>query len=193
MLRTGPSEAWTEMTPHKNARRRRCDDPGFTLIELMAVVSIFAILSAISMRTYISYNKASTHRGAARETVALLRNAQIRAVTEASRTECRFPNTTTLEIHRAAGRVRVYRLPPNLAYVVSGLVNGKVHGFTHPGDPAGSNARTNCFFYAKGTATSGLIGVKRLDTGKELYIEVTGLTARVSYCAEPTPASPCPV
>jgi len=167
-----------ESTP---ARRRRFrGETGFTLIELLIVIALVGIMAVMSMTALLGYSKSSAHRGAARETVALLRNAQVKAVTEARTWECRF-TPTTLQLWGPTGLNKTYNLPANLQYVTA----GPAHGF------AGSAAATTCDFYAKGTATPGSVGVKRLDNNKERSVFVDALTSRVSYCADPTAANPC--
>ncbi|MGI8426709.1 MAG: pilus assembly FimT family protein [Actinomycetota bacterium] len=154
-------------------------DAGFTLIELLVVIVIIGLISAMSMTALLAYSKSSAHRGAARETVALLRNAQVKAVTEARTWECRF-TATRLEIWGPAGLARTYNLPGGLAFVTT-----PPHGFVASAAPG------TCDFFAKGTATSGSVGVKRLDNNAERGVFINALTSRVSYCADPTLANPC--
>lgn len=172
---------------------------GYTLIEVLAVIALMFILLTISMTAFRAYARSSEYRGAVRETVALLRNARTMAVSEAVTTECQF-FSQKLEIYRGTGApgpprtlVRTYELSNRLEYLFSGNVNGQVWGFTHPGDPAGPPSRSNCFFYARGTATGGQIGIRRADRPtQQLKVDVEALTGRVGYCADPSPANPCP-
>lgn len=169
-------------------------DVGFTLIELLVVITLMSALALLSMRAFGAYNRSSGHTGAARETVAVLRNAQVRAVTRATRIECHFidsPAGSRLETRRTDGTViRKYELDRNLVYVFSGTHNGQAHGFKHPGV---SVLRPDCYFEARGTATGGMVAVERRDAPtKDLYIELEALTARVKYCADPAPPSGCP-
>jgi len=148
----------------------------------LVVTGIFSVMVTLGMTSFVGYSKSSAHKGAARQTVAYLRNAQVKAVTEARTWECRF-TTTKLDIYGPSGLVNTFTLDSNLQFVVTGAA----HGFAHDG--VASN--TNCFFYAKGTATPGTVGVKRLDNGAERHVSIEALTARVSYCADPTAAAPC--
>ncbi|MGH2773149.1 MAG: pilus assembly FimT family protein [Actinomycetota bacterium] len=160
---------------------------GFTLIEVLTVTALIAVIATFAMPAYRNYARASDHRGAVRETVAVLRNAQVRAVSESSTHECRF-TASEVSIYDAAGlRTRVYRLPTNLQYVASGSSHGAVHGFSH----SATSGNSNCFFYARGTASEGTVGLKRGDNAAEYDLKLEALTSRVSYCADPTPANPC--
>jgi len=180
-----------QAAPTNPARRsglpRDRREAGFTLIELLVVMTLIGISAGISMTAFASYSKSAGHRGAGREVTAFLRNAQVKAVTEAITQECRF-FTSRLEIHGQAGLSKTYDLDSNLQFVTSGTSHTLAHGFTHPD---GTPNHTNCFFYARGSATPGVIGIRRVDTSQEYDVKLEGLTARVTYCADPTPATPC--
>lgn len=151
------------------------------------MTTLIAIVSTISMMAYRSYDRTASHRSAARETVALLRNAQVKAVSEAATYECRF-TSTKLDIHSPSGAVmKTMTLGPNLRYVATGTSHSVAHGFSH----SSTSGKTNCYFYPRGTATGGVVGIQRADTAAEYDVAVEALTARVSYCADPTPSNPC--
>lgn len=162
-------------------------EDGFSLIELLVVMALISALATISMLSFTSYRRASEWRGAARETVAILRNAQQRAVTEAQTYECRV-TANMLEIYRAGTKQRDYRLPGNVEYVFSGTSHGKTHGFRDPNTSGGYIS--SCFLYARGSANGGLLGVRRKDNAKETDVTLESFTARVSYCTDATASCP---
>lgn len=151
-----------------------------TLIELLVVMVIASILGTLSLGAFRGYQKAQAHRGAVREAVAVLRNAQVKAVTEATTYQCKF-SSTALEIYKDAAvppadanKVKTYELGPSLVFVAAAP-----YGFTHPD----SSVIPNCLFYARGAATPGSILVRRTDTDpdRDVKVSLEGLTARVSY------------
>ncbi|MFN2610208.1 MAG: Tfp pilus assembly protein FimT/FimU [Actinomycetota bacterium] len=159
------------MTRHKKA-----GDDGFSLIELLVVITLISVIATISMTAYKSYARSQAHRGGVREVVAILRNTQIKAVTEETTYQCVF-GTTTLDVYRdsatppsASNKTKSYTLDANLQFTSV--------SFSHeaPGLPA-----SNCFFFARGSADPGSLNVKRIDTNKIFTLKVEGLTARVCY------------
>lgn len=156
-------------------------EDGFSLIELLVVLSLIAIMSTIAMTSYQGYDKAQDHRGATREVVGFLRNSQVRAVAEATTFQCVF-TTSQLRIYRdgtvpaTSAPVRTYSLTEPRFNGNLEFVTASPNGFQHA-----SGLLPNCLFYARGSATSGVIEVRRKDTGAEHEITVEGLTARVAY------------
>lgn len=156
------------------------DDAGVTLIEILVVVALISILGTMSMGAMRNYGKGQDHRGAIREVVAKLRNAQVRAVTEATTYQCRFDTTSvphTLKVYRdsanppdESNRVgSTYTLSDNLQFVdVS---------FTH----SDASPAFACFFYARGSADPGSLSIRRVDNARKFDLAVEQLTARVSY------------
>ena len=57
-------------------------DSGFTMIELLVTISLLGIMMAIAVSGYTSWAKASNQSGRARELQSVMRQAQVRAVTE---------------------------------------------------------------------------------------------------------------
>lgn len=154
---------------------------GFSLIEMLVVMALLTIIATISMTAFRGYQRAQAHKNAAREVVSVLRNAQVKAVTEATTYQCIF-TTDEVEIYRdgnvppaAANRVRTYTLESgNLEFVATAP-----QGFTHPD----GSVLPNCLFFARGSATAGQVLVRRTDTDpdRDREIGLEGLTARVSY------------
>lgn len=150
---------------------------GFTLIEMAVAMVLIGILATISMTAFSAYKKSADLKSAVREVVGILRNTQVRAVTEATTYQCKF-TSNSLEIYRdgsyppsATNRVRTLTIQ-------SSNVEFRNISFLH--DDASFPA-TNCLFFARGSADPGGLSVRRLDTGKQYDIDLEGLTARVSY------------
>ena len=61
---------------------RRVDARGFSLAELIIVVAVIGVLSAIGMPYFISYYRASTLKGGAQEVVAILNQGRQIAIKE---------------------------------------------------------------------------------------------------------------
>ena len=57
-------------------------DSGFTMIELLVTISLLVIMMAIAISGWTSWAKASSQSGTARELQSVMRQAQVRAVTE---------------------------------------------------------------------------------------------------------------
>lgn len=155
------------------------DSRGFTLIEMAVAMALVGIMATISMTAFSAYKKSADLKGTVREVAGILRNIQVRAVTEATTYQCSF-TSTTLEIYRDAN------YPPSAAtrvrtFTISGS-NIQFHDIDFDHDlPGPAYPDSNCVFYARGSADPGELNVKRLDSGKSYEIKIEGLTARVSY------------
>lgn len=168
------------------------DSSGFTLIEVLVTMTLIGILVTISMTAFAAYKKNADFKGAVREVASTLRNLQVRAVTEARTYQCIFNTSVTPNTIRifqdgsippspSSAVAPGYTLPnANLVFVASGTQHGQVHGFDHP-DPLVNTIIPNCFFFARGTAAEGRVGIQRVDTGREEDVIVNAVTARVSY------------
>lgn len=164
--------------PHRD---RSDAEDGFSLIELLVVMVLLSLMGTLTITSYRAYDRSQDHKGATREVVGLLRNAQVRAVSEAATFQCVF-TTTELKIYRdgaippTATPTRTYSLTENRFTGNLEFVIASPNGFQHP-----DGLKPNCFFYARGSATSGTIEVRRKDTAALRGVTVEGLTARVSY------------
>lgn len=64
--------------------RRRRPDAGFTLIEILIVIALIVIVTAIGTPFYISYQRAQETSGAARELITVLNRARQLAITRSN-------------------------------------------------------------------------------------------------------------
>ena len=154
---------------------RRHDERGFTLIELMFSMVLFGILVGIAAGPYAAYRAKQEHLGSARELVAFLRRAQVRAVSE----------ETTYRVDFAAdGRtVRAYRFNGS-TYVAGHVLKTPSKRITFSGASfltSSGAGGTSAFFYPRGSGSKGSVTVVREGASKTYTVEVEGLTARVSY------------
>ncbi len=86
----GLRNSYTKSTQH--------DIAGFTLVEVMVVICIVGILSAISIAGYLSWKPGYVHRGAVSQVRGDMNRAKMRAVE--NRRQCRivFNNATSYQI-----------------------------------------------------------------------------------------------
>ena len=70
---------------------------GFTLIELMIVIAIFGILSAIITPSFLSWRDRSKVKGDATELRAVFESAKLRAIKHNTNAVVAFPDTTSYQ------------------------------------------------------------------------------------------------
>lgn len=138
----------------------------------MIAMVLFGILVGLVVGPWNGYRARQEHKGAARELVAFLRRAQVRAAAE----------ETTYRVDLTATSATAYRFN-GTSYTLGQSLSapGKV---TYTGvsfvKPTGGSG-TSVYFYARGSASKGAVTVARGGSAKTYTIEVEGLTARVSY------------
>ena len=86
------------------SRRRLTNPRGFTIIELMVVMGIFAILTAIAVPQFNAMQPKFRLDGAARQVFSELMSARAKAVNENTTYTVTFPNTYTVQIVGSATR-----------------------------------------------------------------------------------------
>jgi type IV fimbrial biogenesis protein FimT len=153
--------------------RRAPEDAGFTLIELSVAVVILGILLALATPAWRTYQANQEDRSAAAAVVSMLRNAQVRATSEAT--------SYRVDVDAAARTLTLLRYDGS-TYVVrrtEKLEGSKVRlhevAFTNS-----AGVPTSAYFYARGTASPGKVVLKRTDRDLKHTITVEGLTGRVS-------------
>ena len=151
-------------------------DGGFSMIELLVTVSLLVIMMTIAISGWTSWAKASSQSGAARELLSVMRQAQVRAVTEGRAICVAFrvvENDYT--VYRGAcddaAKVRIR------GAVVSSSRSVRLAG---PAFTGTSGVSTGVTFNARGTAWPGSVQVTRAGSSKTFNLTVEGLTGRVS-------------
>lgn len=160
--------------------RRRTSDEGFTLVELVGVMSIAGVLGLIGIFGFTNYRNAAQLRGTAQEVVSQLRNASERAISE-GRTYC-------VDVNASAKTYSLWR------YSCGGSGSTQVAGtkkaqgtalsfvptLTLPATaPACPSAHSCLYFYPRGTAIPGTIQIRSSARSKVYTVHVEGLTSRV--------------
>lgn len=164
--------------------RRRTSDDGFTLVELIVVMSIVGILMAMSAFGFSSYRNTSEQRGSAQEMVSVLRAASERAISE-GRTYC-------VDLAAAASGNRAYSTWRKACTTAAGGVQSGgtrttqssrvtfTTTVTNPSPaPACAAGHACVYFYPRGTALPATVTVASSARSKSYTIRVEGLTARV--------------
>jgi len=155
---------------------QRARDSGFTMIELLVTISLLGIMMAIAISGWTSWAKASSQSGRARELQSVMRQAQVRAVTEGRAICVSFrvaQNDYTLYRGACDDMAKVTLIGP----VVSDSKDVKLVAPSFTG-PSGSS--TGVTFQARGTAWPGSVQLTRNGSSKSYTLTVEGLTGRVS-------------
>jgi prepilin-type N-terminal cleavage/methylation domain-containing protein len=150
-------------------------DSGFTMIELLVAMSLLGIMMAIAISGWTSWAKATAQAGRARELQSVMRQAQVRAVTE-GRAIC-------VSFRVAQNDYTVYRGPcGSPTETVRGPVasqSAEVR-LSAPTFTGTSGVSTGVTFNARGTAWPGSVQLTRAGSSKTYTLTVEGLTGRVS-------------
>jgi prepilin-type N-terminal cleavage/methylation domain-containing protein len=151
-------------------------DGGFTLIEMMVVVGLVSMLAALGVGAWRSWSEAEGQKGAATDLQTVLRQTQVRAVTEGQNFCVKFDTV--------ANSYTVYR------FGCAPTGNVKVSGPFKVGDrlqvsnvsfaSVAPAASTELTFKASGSATPGGLTITRTGSTKVYTLAVEGLTGRVS-------------
>lgn len=151
-------------------------DSGFTLIEVLVVLSLLGIMMAIAVSGWSSWARSSAHSGTAREMQTIMRQAHQRAVTE-GRAMCVWFDTTANDytVYRGACDVATKTRVAGPYETGAAEVRIASPAFTAPGSTS-----AGVTFFARGTAWPGEVRVVRSDSSKVYVLEVEGLTGRVS-------------
>ena len=156
------------MQPRVRAR----DEGGFTLLELIITIVLFGIMLSFAVAPYAHYRLRQQHVGTAREMVAFLRRAQVRAVSEA----------VTYRVDITSTGAAMFRKNGSVYQQVQTMTSASTRvTFTNAAFDASSGPGSSVYFYEKGSASKGSVTVARSGTSKVYTISVEGLTARVSY------------
>jgi prepilin-type N-terminal cleavage/methylation domain-containing protein len=152
-------------------------DDGYTLVEVLVVMSLLGVMMAIAVSGWSSWARSSQQAGTATSIQTTMRAAQQRAVTE-GRSACVLFDTAadTYTVYRGAcddaAKVRV--LGP--IGTQSGDVEISAPSFTS----LAGVVRQGVTFRARGTAWAGQVLVTRRGAAKTYTIAVERLTGRVT-------------
>lgn len=173
--------------PSDSVTARRAVDAGFTLVELVVVMSILSITLSIGVFGFASWRDTAQQQGSADELVSALRNASTRAVSEGrsyciqiapdgrSYSQWRFACSTTTGT-QVSDPVRVQGNDVTLTTTVPFPSTAALPSPT-PACPAASRC---LYFYPRGTALPAQTVVSSTARTKTYTVHVEGLTARVS-------------
>jgi prepilin-type N-terminal cleavage/methylation domain-containing protein len=152
-------------------------DSGFTLIEMMVVVGFVSLLATFGVGAWKQWTVAHAQSGAVTDMQTILRQTQIRAVSEGQNFCVKFDTSAnTYTIYRFAcaptGNVKV-KGPFTLG-------DPRVQLGTVSFDSVSPATNSQLTFNASGSATPGTLTVTRTGSTKVYTLSVEGLTGRVS-------------
>ncbi len=138
---------------------------GFTLLELLVVISLLAMALAVVPPILTSATATAELKGAARELASALRHARSRAIARSQDTALTL-NVRTRR-YRVTGTQRQHTLPADVEFKVYGAASES------PDEDTGGIR-----FFADGSSTGGRISLAR--GARTLAVEVDWLLGRVS-------------
>lgn len=158
-------------------RGSRHSDGGFTLIELVVVMSMAGMLLALGIFGFTSWRQTAQQQGSASELTSTLRSASVRAVSEGRAYCVNISGGTTYTLWRytcgtgtqVAGPFRVQSAAVSFTAAIT----------TPSPSPACPTASSCLYFYPRGTAIPATVTVSSTARSKIYTVNVEGLTARV--------------
>lgn len=149
---------------------------GMTLVEVLVAMSLAGVLAAMAITGYRGWAVASAHKGTANAVQTVLRNAQVRAVSEGVSFCVLFNQAqSTYTVNRFACNDSPQKVEGPYA-----TDNAKVRftgaSFTSPD----GTTMTGVTFRPTGAAWPGSVRVVRDGSAKEYLVTVEGFTGRVS-------------
>ena len=152
-------------------------DAGFTMIELLVTISVLVGVLAIAVTGWVGWARASAQQGTAQDIQSVLRQAQQRAVTEASSLCVLFDTTAgTWRLYRGRCESPTKTLLPGKWSTPDSRVQLTAAAFT----TTTGTSLPGVSFTSRGTASPGSIQVTRTGASEVLTVSVEGLTGRVS-------------
>ncbi len=178
--------------------KKLTDKSGFSLFELIVTLSIFGVMMAIAIPSFLSYRPTMRIKGAARDITATLQWARMKAVSENNRMEVQFSpankSYTIYDDNDSDGNVAPID-PADIAIRTSTLPDGVSFGIGTTVTKKASNneapAHTDCLtfnvdscntddstsFSSNGTANNGTIYL--VNTKDECYAVIVDSQGRI--------------
>jgi type II secretion system protein H len=151
--------------------RVRSDERGFTLIEVLTAMAIMGITLGIVAGGSMSWTRAREQSGTAQQLVSFMRQAQQRALTEATSYCVKFETSRTYTMRKGTCASAIVRGPAETD--AAGVTLVASFAQTDGTDAA------QVIFTPRGSASPGTATVER--AGRDpIVVHVEGLTARVS-------------
>ena len=151
-------------------------DSGFTLLEIIVVVGLVSVLAALGVGAWKSWTVAEAQKGAATDLQTVMRQTQVRAVTEGKNFCIKFGTPAdTYTVYRYACDESPEKVngPFTLGDSRVHLAGVQFH------QPDGS-LTTMVNFRPSGSAWPGELTITRSGSPKTYTLDVEGLTGRVS-------------
>lgn len=168
----------------RSMERRSAADAGFTLLEMVVVMSILGITMSLGIFGFTNWRDTAQQQGTADELVSSLRSASTRAISE-GRTYC-------VQIASDKRSYTQWRASCGTGTQVSGPVKAQGNAVTlqaavpFPATAALPSPTPSCpptstclYFYPRGTAIPAQVVVNSSARTKTYTVNVEGLTARV--------------
>jgi prepilin-type N-terminal cleavage/methylation domain-containing protein len=167
----------------RDLERKHCeqvsDDQGFTLVELLVVLSILTILMSLGAFALVSYWRAQALTSASEQVITDIRDVQVRAQAEVRPYRLVFdlPNDS-YQVERLGTETDPNAWDP----VETRLFDSRMIDFTS----SSFSAFTGCFdghlddelyFCARGVSSGGTLVIHSVALDQDRVITVTGLTA----------------
>lgn len=150
-------------------------DSGYTLVEVLVVMSLMGIVMAIAVSGWSSWAQSRAHSGAASEIQGVMRQAQQRAITEGLASCVLFDTSAdTYTVYRG-------RCTDTTKVKVSGPFSTSGVSIVDPAFTSTAGTSTvGASFYGRGTGSPGSVEITREGSTKVYRVSVEGLTGRVS-------------
>jgi prepilin-type N-terminal cleavage/methylation domain-containing protein len=153
-------------------------DSGFTLLEMMVVVGLVSLLSALGVGAWKQWTVAHAQSGAAADMQTILRQTQVRAVTEGQNFCVKFGTpANTYTIYRGSCDATLTMVNGPYTLGDPRLTLASIN-FPPVSAAAGND---QIMFRRSGSATQGSLQIKRTGSTKVYTLSVEGLTGRVTF------------
>ncbi len=166
-------------------------DMGFTLVEMMVVIAIMAIVSAIAVPNFYSYAAGMKLRSASRDLYSTLQNTRMKAVRQNTRWAVQFdaPTPTNYQVidcgidNICGNGDDSLRILTNISQQYAGVSMSQ--------NFAGNRVEFN----SEGTCNSGTVSVKKIKTpfecDKDQVCAIVSLAGGIKLISGNQPGCPC--